>query len=101
MRVKMDKQDGCLTVSLLGELDHHGATELRETVDAEIESSGTSCLVLDFAGVDFMDSSGFGFVMGRYKRMHRTGGAVTVRGATGHVKKMLELSGAGRYVTIE
>ena len=101
MRLKMDKQDGCLVVGLLGELDHHGATELRETVDAEIESTGPSCLVLDFSGVEFMDSSGFGFVMGRYKKMHRTGGTVTVRGARGHVKKMLELSGAGKYVTLE
>lgn len=101
MRLKMDKQDGCLTVGLIGELDHHSAGDLREAVDAEITSSGTNCLTLDFSGVDFMDSSGFGFVMGRYKLMNRTGGSVRVTGAKGHVKKMLELSGAGRYVKIE
>lgn len=101
MRMKVDKQGKKLTIGLLGELDHHAAAMLREMTDAEIAGDAPEQLVIDFSGVDFMDSSGFGFVMGRYKRMQQIGGKVVVTGACGQVRRMLELSGAGRYVTIQ
>lgn len=101
MRMKVDKQGRRLTIGLIGEIDHHAAGKLREMTDAEIISDNPSELVLDFTEVDFMDSSGFGFVMGRYKLMATMGGSVLVTGATGQVRKMLELSGAGRYVRIQ
>jgi len=93
--------DNILTVSLAGEIDHHNIEPVREAVDGAILSRRPSLLILDFSKISFMDSSGFGFVMGRYKTMNSLGGQVIVRGSNKRIKMILELSGAGKYVTIE
>ena len=54
---------------------------------------GTTNLVFDFANVTFMDSSGIGMVLGRYKKVHGAGGRVTIRNASRLVKQILDLSG--------
>ena len=85
-----------VTVYLTGELDHHGAAPLREQVDAVIAARRPKLLVLDFGGVSFMDSSGIGFVMGRYKRMTASGGALRVQSATPRMERVMRLAGLER-----
>ncbi len=100
MKVKMQRQGQEVSVALQGELDHHNAVQLREAVDAELLSSPVTKLSLDFSGVDFCDSSAFGFAMGRYKIVAGKGGKVEINGAKGQVLKMFKLSGAGKYINI-
>ena len=69
MGVTLSNQDGVLTAALTGDIDHHTARELRLAIDEAIERDKPGLLLLDFQGVDFMDSSGIGLVMGRYKVM--------------------------------
>ena len=71
MGVTLSNQDGVLTAALTGDIDHHTARELRLAIDEAIERDKPGLLPLDFQGVDFMDSSGIGLVMGRYKVMQR------------------------------
>ena len=85
-----------VTVFLTGDLDHHGATALREQVDALIHTHRPKRLVLDFGGLSFMDSSGIGFVMGRYKRMTAHGGTLRVRSATPRMERVMRLAGLER-----
>ncbi|MEG1774675.1 MAG: anti-sigma factor antagonist [Oscillospiraceae bacterium] len=65
-----------LRVLLFGEIDHHSAIEMRRQIDEAAERHRPRNLVLDFGGVTFMDSSGIGLVMGRYKLVGGWGGGV-------------------------
>ncbi len=96
MEVKTTSDNAVTTVFLAGELDHHNAAPLREQVDALITKRRPEKLVLDFGGISFMDSSGIGFVMGRYKLMQSLGGCLQVRGATARMEKVMRLAGLER-----
>ena len=66
MGIKIESSGQTVTAYLDGEIDHHSAREMRETIDRELESGNVKLLILDFRDVTFMDSSGIGLVMGRY-----------------------------------
>ena len=82
-----------LIAVLSGEIDHHVAPQLRKDIDAEIEMCETRDFVFDFRKVSFMDSSGIGMVLGRYKKVHGAGGRVTIRNASRLIKQILDMSG--------
>lgn len=93
--------DGVLEFRLKGEIDHHSAVMIRTEMDAEIRRQKPSKTVLDLSGIDFMDSSGLGLIMGRYEVMKSHGGSLTVRNPNRRIIRILELAGFGRVVTIE
>lgn len=78
MPVRIENQDGIITAFIMGDIDHHSAKEIRETIDFSLESSLPEILVLDFKDVTFMDSSGIGLVMGRYKLMQSMDGELRI-----------------------
>lgn len=82
-----------LTAMLIGEIDHHSAGKIRDEIDAAIEHHRPACLILDFGGVSFMDSSGIGLVMGRYKLMKSIGGIVRVENTPKPLRRVMKLSG--------
>ena len=88
-----------LVVRLSGELDHSEATRLRADIDALIRETGTRRLILDLNGLDFMDSSGIGLIIGRYKLMARRGGSVAVLGPDARVDRLFRM--AGLYQLVE
>ena len=93
MGVRLILKDGCLTALLSGEIDHHVARELREEIDGTAMRTRPSVLKLDFSGVQFMDSSGIGLIMGRYKLMQTWGGSVTIANLPPTLEKIVSLSG--------
>lgn len=93
MEVRMDSTPDGMIARLSGELDHHGARQLREQVDTMVEKLKPPRLCLDFSGVSFMDSSGIGLIMGRYRLMQMYGGALTVTGMSARIRKVMELAG--------
>ncbi len=82
-----------LTVYLSGEIDHHNAKPLREKTDRVLFLKSPSSLILDFSGVSFMDSSGVGFVMGRYKKAASIRCRTVVQGLKPRDRKIMALSG--------
>ena len=86
-------QDKSLTVFLTGEIDHHTAGSLRTRADNEIIRAAPRELILDFSGVTFMDSSGVGLVIGRYKLALAKNCKTVIRGLSDRDKKILMLSG--------
>ena len=88
----VENQD-TLIVELIGEIDHHCAEKLRHDIDEQIRYWEAKNLILDFRQVEFMDSSGIGVVLGRYKKIHGDGGRVTIRNASRLVKQILDMSG--------
>ena len=90
-----------LTVRLPKEIDHHNAEEIRTEADRILQRKLVRVIVFDFKKTEFMDSSGFGFVMGRYKTVSSIGGKVSVTGCKDRIAKLLKMSGADRFVKIE
>ena len=74
--MKYEVQENCLTIFLPGELDHHNAEEIRKRSDYLIDQNHIRYVILDFTDTTFMDSSGIGVIMGRYKRIYMLGGEV-------------------------
>jgi len=89
-----------LVVTLTGDLDHHTAADTAPQLDRLILHSGALHLILDLSDVTFMDSSGIGVILGRYRRLHRMGGRVTLRRPTPAVDRMLALSGIESIIPV-
>lgn len=87
----------CITTALLeGEIDHHCAKQIREEIDAVVERTQPSILRLDFAGVQFMDSSGIGLILGRYRLMNLLGGELQVIHVSESLERLIQLAGLGK-----
>ena len=67
--MKYQVQENCLTIFLPHELDHHNAEEIRRESDHLIIRNHIRYIIFDFAETDFMDSSGIGMIMGRYRQI--------------------------------
>ena len=93
MDIKIENIGTTLVAKLTGELDHHTAPLLRDTLDREISLNNTVNIVLDFDGVTFMDSSGIGVIVGRYRQISARGGKIMVIRVKPQVDKILEISG--------
>ena len=101
MAVELQTQEKTLIAILSGEIDHHCAQPMRAEIDAKIDDLQPSVLVLDFAGVTFMDSSGIGLIMARHRTMEAIGGSVIVRDPPPHIRRVIRLSGMERIAQIQ
>ncbi len=90
-----------LTVYLSGEIDHHSAKGMREEIDKAIEYGMPSLLILDFSDVTFMDSSGIGLVMGRYRLLQKTGSTLNLVSLPENIYKIMKLAGIERLASLE
>ncbi len=93
MVVRIEQAGSTITARLSGELDHHTARVMREQIDAAVGGSPAKLLRLDFSGIGFMDSSGIGLVMGRYRLMQSRGGRLLVVGASERLLRVMRLAG--------
>lgn len=96
MSVRIETANDGITAWLSGELDHHTAARMREQVDRAVEGSAAELLRLDFSGITFMDSSGIGLVMGRYRMMLARGGRLLVVGVSDRLLRVMKLAGLER-----
>ena len=101
MPVRIEKNKNLTTAFLSGEIDHHSSAFLREEIDKAVNVVMPRELCLDFMHVSFMDSSGIGLVMGRYKLMHAIGGKLTVRGVNASTMKVMKLAGLDLLAKID
>ena len=93
MRYETEQIGGALVVKLYGEIDQHCVSEIRDDIDRQIAIRNINSLIVDLGGVEFMDSSGIGMIMGRYKNMVSRGGKMMLVRPQPQVYKDLELSG--------
>ncbi len=89
-----------MTVAVSGEIDHHSASAMRREIDNIIWNRTPTHLILDMSEVDFMDSSGLGFIMGRYALMQEMGGSLSLRNPSPVVMKMLSMTGFDKKLRI-
>ena len=100
MSVKIVTSQQKMTAYLVGEIDHHSASSIREEIDREIMLRKPEVLKIDFDGVTFMDSSGIGLVMGRYRTLALSGGRLIVSNLSNQFYKIMKLSGLEKIATI-
>jgi len=100
MNIELLGEKRTILVEIDGELDHHIAGKLRETVDSKIRCTNAVNVIFDFSKVTFMDSSGLGVIMGRYKTVKTLGGQVVIFGLNPQIKRIIEMSGIERIAKI-
>ncbi len=100
MELTLNTKHKTLTVKMNGELDHHTARAVREAIDAELENCSAENIAFDFTRVPFMDSSGIGVVMGRYKKVRMLGGRVFIYGMNPEITRIMEMSGIHKIAVV-
>lgn len=96
--MQMEKQNQTLIVYLEGELDHCSAQGIRRLLDGCIKDSEIKNMVLDMQELSFMDSSGIGVILGRYKQIKDKGGRMMVRNMNRQVERVFRLSGMSQII---
>ncbi|MBS3947880.1 MAG: anti-sigma F factor antagonist [Dethiobacter sp.] len=99
MELEKLMRDQCLLVRVRGELDHHWSDLLRQGIDRELIERGAKHLLLNLEGLTFMDSSGIGVLLGRYKRITQQGGQMALCRVSSAVEKVLRISGVPKIIT--
>ena len=101
MALRLETVGEVVTAYLDGEIDHHTAADIREQIDSTVGRVSPGLLVLDFRDVTFMDSSGIGLVMGRYKLLRPLGAELHVVNTSPHIYKVMKLAGLDRLAMID
>jgi len=99
--IRIQSSEEMVTVYIIGDIDHHTAKEMREEIDATVERLKPKLLILDFKDVTFMDSSGIGLIMGRYRLMNLLDGEIRVANVSSQLKKVMRLAGLDRLAVID
>ncbi|GIM48286.1 anti-sigma F factor antagonist [Collibacillus ludicampi] len=100
LQVQTKKIGSTLVVRLQGELDHHTAEIVRERVEGELNKDLTPHLIMNLEGLSFMDSSGLGVILGRYKRVSQMGGRMALCSVNDTLLRLFELSGIQKILRI-
>lgn len=100
MRVEIVARGPVVVANLAGELDHHAAETVRVQLDQAMDRLHPPRVVLDLSQLAFMDSSGLGVILGRYKRIKERGGVLAISGTSPAVERLFALSGMHRIVTL-
>ena len=88
------------SVRMPEEVDHHRSEEICKNADHFVLESQVANVVFDFEDTRFMDSSGIGIIIGRYKLISCFGGKVYVLHPDKQIRRMLQLSGVEKIVEI-
>ncbi len=100
MQIRFTSRGNTLIAVFAGELDHHSAEYLRHKLDMEIIKATVKNVVFDFSKLVFMDSSGIGVIIGRYRNLQKLKGKLAIAGASITIKRILEMSGVNRLVPL-
>lgn len=92
LTVSTSQRDGWTVLALTGQLDVATAPDLRQTLQ-EVQYAGDGRVVVDLAGVEFLDSFGLGVLIGGVKRARSHGGRLVLAAASQRVMQILELAG--------
>ena len=95
MQIQANFQDRVLYMRLSGEMDEHSASLARRNADKMAEEYAARCekVIIDLQNVSFMDSTGIGFLIRRYKKFGRFGIPVFVVNPSFETDRILSISG--------
>lgn len=93
-------KQGVLVVRIDGEIDMHTASAFRQNIDYALDKSGAKNVLLNLKGVTFIDSSGLGVILGRYKRISLLGGIMMATYIQPQIMRIFELAGLVKIIRI-
>ncbi len=94
MKLRSCRQGDALYLFLEGEIDEHSVSGVRAQCDRLIDANaGAKCAVFNLAGVKFMDSTGIGFLIGRFKKLQKYGMGMYLENPNAGADRVLTLSG--------
>ena len=99
-REEFEVIDNCLMVRLTEEIDHHRAGDISQRADWYIVKKNVDNVVFDFGDTKFMDSSGIGIIMGRYKKISCFGGKVYALHADRQIRRIIRISGLEQIMEV-
>lgn len=92
--------DNCLMIRLPEEVDHHRASYICENADRLLCRDEVCNVVFDFENTRFMDSSGIGIIMGRYRKISCFGGHIYAIHADRQIRRIFRVSGLEKIVEV-
>lgn len=98
MELKFDKIEHTLVVYIIGDIDHHTSEIIKNTCNRELKRKHCKNIIFDMTMVSFMDSSGIGMLIGRYKETEIFGGIVMATGISSVLDKIFQLSGLYKII---
>jgi len=94
MQIKYKKKGEELTIYLYGELDEYSAQKAKTLLETLInENLNSSIIIFDLSGLSFMDSTGIGLLIGRYKKLKQFNIPCFISGASVNIERVIELAG--------
>lgn len=100
LKLDMESKGNTLIVRLKGELDHHSADLVKAKLEQAIEQGEANHIILSMKNLTFMDSSGLGVILGRYKQITARGGKMVVCDVSPANYRLFEMSGLFKILTI-
>ena len=100
MEITMDKENNILIIKLLEDIDHHSCEYIKRRSDYEINKCRPKKVIFDLEKVDFMDSSGIGMILGRYKCIIRNNGRLGLINVNSNVRRIFEMSGIFKIIDL-
>ena len=93
-------RDNCMTIRVPEELDHHNALPIQQEADEVMMNRNIQTIIFDFRDTSFMDSSGIGVLMGRYRAIQRKGGRIQAENVNERIEKILIMSGITKLIPV-
>ena len=93
MEIFVTFENGLIVFKLIGELDEHSAERARRTMDEALLTNNYTGIIFDLSRLSFMDSTGIGVVIGRYKLARKQNKKTYVRNPSNTVDKIFKMSG--------
>jgi stage II sporulation protein AA (anti-sigma F factor antagonist) len=100
MNVGFDLINNKLVIRIDGDIDHHTCEEIRNKIDNEITRRNPKNIIFDMKNVNFMDSSGIGVVIGRYKLIMDKGGIAAMINIKPQIKRVYDICGLKKIIPI-
>ncbi len=101
LQIDLEQHRNALIVRLIGELDHHTAESVKKKMEDALIRGNVRYMILSLKQLEFMDSSGLGVILGRYKQITSRGGKMIVCDVNPAVYKLFEMSGLFKILSIE
>jgi stage II sporulation protein AA (anti-sigma F factor antagonist) len=101
LQIEFEQGRRVLIVRLKGELDHHSADAVKARMEEAISKEEIRHIILSLKDLTFMDSSGLGVILGRYKQISGKGGKMVVCEVSPSVYRLFQLSGLFKIISIQ
>lgn len=101
LHIELEMKRDVLCIRLSGELDHHTADQLRDRVINMMEKNDVLHIVLNLEHLHFMDSSGLGVILGRYKQIKQVHGEMVVCAISPAIQRLFDMSGLFKIIKME